>query len=101
MDELISELLELHRHWNRNPEFMYTARKCKEAADALEQAQFACTHNANYIKELDDSRKQGVERIEKLEAALHQAYLDGHCREDEATEMVGALSAGESGNATD
>lgn len=27
----------------------------------------------------------------KLEKALHQAYLDGGCREDEATEMVGAF----------
>ena len=98
MNELISELLELHKHWNRNPEFMYTARKCKEAADALEQARAEIERKAENEVSLLNGVIEARKRIEKLEAALHQAYLDGHCREDEATEMVGALSAGYSHN---
>ena len=39
MNELIHELQELYEHWKKHEEFSYTARKCKEAADALEQAQ--------------------------------------------------------------
>ena len=111
MDELISELMELHKHWDKNPEFMYTARKCKEAADAVEQAQAKIEllekHGSNLVRinteRCNAQKETAIEngklerRIEKLEAALHQAYLDGGCREDEATEMVGALSAGESG----
>ena len=45
------------------------------------------------ITEYCDDVKERIERIAKLEASLHQAYVDGGCLEDEATAMVEALEA--------
>jgi len=72
----MSDLHAAIEHFENSPalsrEFAYTLQAMKDARDALEQAQFACRHNADYIKELDDARKQGVERIKQLEAALNE-----------------------------
>ena len=39
MSDLINDLRALHKHWDGKSEFMYTARKCKEAAELIEAQQ--------------------------------------------------------------
>jgi len=36
VSDLANDLHELHKHWKKDPEFVYTSSKCLEAADEIE-----------------------------------------------------------------
>ncbi len=77
MSELIYELRELHKHWDKDPEFMYTARKCNEAADEIGRLKkLESTWPSGYIEailslldriDIDDDASLAKERFDIAE----------------------------------
>lgn len=60
----------------------------------IEELEYACKNNAEYIKELDDARKDGLAKIEKLERVREQADLYLYCSRTYGAQAKETINSG-------